>query len=63
MFVDSQCKPAKKWTLMDNASNLLTSLLSGGSMGSMPIVEGAVSGGGAFRSNHHHHYSQPQASS
>ncbi len=28
---------------MDNASNLLTSLLSGGSMGSMPIVEGAVS--------------------
>ncbi|KAH9571391.1 hypothetical protein CY35_02G092800 [Sphagnum magellanicum] len=40
---DSQRKPAKEWTLMDNASNLLTSLLSGGSMGSMPIAEGAVS--------------------
>ncbi|CAM6007678.1 unnamed protein product [Sphagnum balticum] len=40
---DSQRKPAKELTLMDNASNLLTSLLSGGSMGSMPIAEGAVS--------------------
>jgi hypothetical protein len=40
---DSQRKPAKEWTLMDNASNLLTSLLSGGSIGSMPIAEGAVS--------------------
>ena len=28
---------------MDNASNLLTNLLSGGSLGSMPIAEGAVS--------------------
>ncbi|XP_074370600.1 cytochrome P450 97B2, chloroplastic [Apium graveolens] len=32
-----------KRTLMDNASNLLTNLLSGGSLGSMPIAEGAVS--------------------
>jgi len=37
MSPNSQCKPAKKWTLMDNASNLLTS------MGCMPIVEGSVS--------------------
>ncbi|KAK7307911.1 hypothetical protein VNO77_41385 [Canavalia gladiata] len=29
--------------LFDNASNLLTNLLSGGSIGSMPIAEGAVS--------------------
>ncbi|KAK9156139.1 hypothetical protein Sjap_003619 [Stephania japonica] len=29
--------------LLDNASNLLTNLLSGGSIGSMPIAEGAVS--------------------
>ncbi|KAL5181998.1 Cytochrome P450 97B2, chloroplastic [Glycine soja] len=29
--------------LLDNASNLLTDLLSGGSIGSMPIAEGAVS--------------------
>ncbi|XP_068654813.1 cytochrome P450 97B2, chloroplastic [Aristolochia californica] len=29
--------------LIDNASNLLTNLLSGGSVGSMPIAEGAVS--------------------
>jgi hypothetical protein len=28
--------------VFDNASNLLTSLLSGGSLGSMPIAEGAV---------------------
>lgn len=28
---------------MDNASNLLTNLLSGGSLGSMPVAEGAVS--------------------
>ncbi|KAK1404794.1 Cytochrome P450, chloroplastic [Heracleum sosnowskyi] len=32
-----------KRTLLDNASNLLTNLLSGGSLGSMPIAEGAVS--------------------
>ena len=29
--------------LLDNASNLLTDLLSGGSIGSMPVAEGAVS--------------------
>uniref|UniRef100_A0A2N9EXP9 Cytochrome P450 n=1 Tax=Fagus sylvatica TaxID=28930 RepID=A0A2N9EXP9_FAGSY len=29
--------------VVDNASNLLTNLLSGGSLGSMPIAEGAVS--------------------
>lgn len=29
--------------LLDNASNLLTNLLSGGSLGSMPVAEGAVS--------------------
>jgi len=29
--------------ILDNASNLLTDLLSGGSIGSMPIAEGAVS--------------------
>ncbi|KAJ6408596.1 hypothetical protein OIU84_011847 [Salix udensis] len=28
---------------LDNASNLLTNLLSGGNLGSMPIAEGAVS--------------------
>jgi hypothetical protein len=28
---------------VDSASNLLTNLLSGGSLGSMPIAEGAVS--------------------
>lgn len=32
-----------KRTLLDNASNLLTNLLNGGSLGSMPIAEGAVS--------------------
>ncbi|KAL1821303.1 hypothetical protein ACET3Z_016172 [Daucus carota] len=32
-----------KRTLLDNASNLLTNLLSGGSLGTMPIAEGAVS--------------------
>ncbi|PON41036.1 Cytochrome P450, E-class, group I [Trema orientale] len=31
-----------KRNLLDNASNLLTNLLSGGSLGSMPIAEGAV---------------------
>lgn len=29
--------------LLDNASNLLTNLLSGGRLGSMPTAEGAVS--------------------
>ncbi|KAJ4980723.1 hypothetical protein NE237_031560 [Protea cynaroides] len=29
--------------LLDNASNLLTNLLSGGSLGTMPVAEGAVS--------------------
>ncbi|KAJ9185111.1 hypothetical protein P3X46_004777 [Hevea brasiliensis] len=33
----------KTRNLLDNASNLLTSLLSGGGLGSMPIAEGAVS--------------------
>ncbi|KAK1281568.1 hypothetical protein QJS10_CPB22g00307 [Acorus calamus] len=32
-----------KRNLLDNASNLLTNLLSGGSIGSMPVAEGAVS--------------------
>ncbi len=39
----SQCKPTKEWTLIDNASNFLTTLLSGGNMGSMPTVEGVIS--------------------
>ncbi|KAG8647412.1 cytochrome P450 97B2, chloroplastic [Manihot esculenta] len=33
----------KTRNLLDNASNLLTNLLSGGRLGSMPIAEGAVS--------------------
>ncbi|EXB53586.1 Cytochrome P450 [Morus notabilis] len=32
-----------KRNLLDNASNLLTNLLSGGRLGSMPVAEGAVS--------------------
>lgn len=32
-----------KRNLLDTASNLLTNLLSGGSLGSMPVAEGAVS--------------------
>ncbi|XP_057450094.1 cytochrome P450 97B2, chloroplastic isoform X3 [Lotus japonicus] len=36
-------KPKSSRNLLDNASNLLTNLLSGGSVGSMPIAEGAVS--------------------
>lgn len=36
-------EPKTKRNLLDNASNFLTSLLSGGSLGSMPIAEGAVS--------------------
>ncbi|KAK3444642.1 hypothetical protein EUGRSUZ_A00911 [Eucalyptus grandis] len=35
-------EPKTKRNLLDNASNLLTNLLSGGSLGSMPIAEGAV---------------------
>lgn len=33
----------KSRNLLDNASNLLTNFLSGGSIGSMPVAEGAVS--------------------
>ncbi|KAG6544907.1 hypothetical protein Mapa_013598 [Marchantia paleacea] len=40
---DSEPKSAKERSLLDNASNLLTNLLSGGNLGSMPIAEGAVS--------------------
>ncbi|KAF9591241.1 hypothetical protein IFM89_003192 [Coptis chinensis] len=36
-------EPKTKRNLVDNASNLLTNLLSGGNLGSMPIAEGAVS--------------------
>ncbi|XP_010260623.1 PREDICTED: cytochrome P450 97B2, chloroplastic [Nelumbo nucifera] len=36
-------EPKTRRNLLDNASNLLTNLLSGGSMGTMPIAEGAVS--------------------
>lgn len=39
----SDRKPENERTLLDNASNLLTNLLSGGNMGTMPIAEGAVS--------------------
>ncbi|KAF8412672.1 hypothetical protein HHK36_000640 [Tetracentron sinense] len=35
-------EPKTKRNLLDNASNLLTNLLSGGSLGSMPTAEGAV---------------------
>uniref|UniRef100_A0A0D9VCR7 Cytochrome P450 n=1 Tax=Leersia perrieri TaxID=77586 RepID=A0A0D9VCR7_9ORYZ len=35
-------KPKPKRSLLDNASNLLTNLLSGGSLGEMPVAEGAV---------------------
>ncbi|XP_040376980.1 cytochrome P450 97B2, chloroplastic [Oryza brachyantha] len=35
-------KPKPKRGLLDNASNLLTNLLSGGSLGAMPVAEGAV---------------------
>lgn len=43
MKTGSDRKPAGERTLLDNASNLLTNLLSGGDMGTMPIAEGAVS--------------------
>lgn len=36
-------EPKTKRNLLDNASNLLTNFLSGGSLGSMPTAEGAVS--------------------
>ncbi|KAG8069911.1 hypothetical protein GUJ93_ZPchr0006g42797 [Zizania palustris] len=35
-------KPKPKRNLFDNASNFLTNLLSGGSLGTMPVAEGAV---------------------
>ncbi|KAJ3707799.1 hypothetical protein LUZ61_011504 [Rhynchospora tenuis] len=35
-------KPKEKRNIIDKASNLLTNLLSGGTMGNMPIAEGAV---------------------
>lgn len=38
-----ETKTAKKMSLFDNASNLLTNFLSGGKIGSMPTAEGAVS--------------------
>lgn len=38
-----ETKTAKQRNLFDNASNLLTNLLSGGKIGSMPTAEGAVS--------------------
>ncbi|GAB2282499.1 hypothetical protein Dimus_017041 [Dionaea muscipula] len=36
-------KSRSRMNLLDNASNLLTNLLSGGSLGTMPTAEGAVS--------------------
>ncbi|XWS47442.1 hypothetical protein CRYUN_Cryun14cG0152200 [Craigia yunnanensis] len=36
-------EPKAKRNILDNASNLLTNFLSGGSLGSMPVAEGAVS--------------------
>lgn len=42
-FIRCQYTEKKKRNLLDNASNLLTNLLSGGSLGSMPTAEGAVS--------------------
>lgn len=38
----TKTKEPKTRNLLDNASNLLTNLLSGGNLGSMPIAEGAV---------------------
>ena len=43
MSVTSTDEPKTRRNLLDNASNLLTNLLSGASLGSMPIAEGAVS--------------------
>ncbi|KAI4338964.1 hypothetical protein MLD38_023962 [Melastoma candidum] len=39
----STSPPRTKRNILDNASNLLTNLLSGGNLGSMPTAEGAVS--------------------
>ncbi|KAK6918042.1 Cytochrome P450 [Dillenia turbinata] len=39
----SKSESKAKRNFLDNASNLLTNLLSGGTMGSMPVAEGAVS--------------------
>ncbi|KAL6629932.1 hypothetical protein ACP70R_029697 [Stipagrostis hirtigluma subsp. patula] len=39
---EQQQPRAKERSLLDNASNLLTNLLSGGSLGAMPVAEGAV---------------------
>ncbi|KAI3948494.1 hypothetical protein MKW98_019244 [Papaver atlanticum] len=39
---DTEEEPKIKRNILDNASNLLTNLLSGGNLGSMPIAEGAV---------------------
>jgi hypothetical protein len=39
---DKPQEPRAKRSLLDNASNLLTNLLSGGSLGNMPVAEGAV---------------------
>ncbi|CAN6991178.1 hypothetical protein IGI04_003468 [Brassica rapa subsp. trilocularis] len=36
-------EPKSSCNILDNASNLFTNLLSGGSLGSMPTAEGAVS--------------------
>ncbi|KAI3851683.1 hypothetical protein MKX03_022328 [Papaver bracteatum] len=39
---DTEEEPKIERNILDNASNLLTNLLSGGNLGSMPIAEGAV---------------------
>ncbi|KAG5411248.1 hypothetical protein IGI04_007567 [Brassica rapa subsp. trilocularis] len=36
-------EPKSSCNILDNASNLFTNMLSGGSLGSMPTAEGAVS--------------------
>jgi hypothetical protein len=36
-------EPKTNGNILDNASNLLTNFLSGGSLGSMPTAEGSVS--------------------
>lgn len=41
--ISSNEEPRVKRNLLDNASNLLTNILSGGKLGSMPTAEGAVS--------------------
>ncbi|GLT46936.1 hypothetical protein SLA2020_206620 [Shorea laevis] len=42
-YSGSNDEPKTRLNLLDNASNLLTNFLSGGSLGSMPIARGAVS--------------------